>query len=160
MATITKNQFGLRTFGQSPQAHGNVTGLHYNLTTTAAGAVSDSNSTTAVASGDQVRVGKLFSGMKLIDILIIISNAWSASVTGKVGFVYVDGVDDTTVPQNDAYFVPAGQSLATAATLRKTATTAPVVLPKDAWLVLTTGGAAAAEASITDFIVFTDPVGA
>ena len=78
----------------------------------------------------------------------------TASVTGKIGFEYVDGVDSTAVPQDDDYFMVAGQSLATAARLRNATTNAAVTLPKDAWLILTTAGAANAKVSKLDFILF------
>ena len=48
----------------------------------------------------------------------------------------------------------AGQSLATAARLRNATTNAAVTLPKDAWLILTTAGAANAKVSKLDFILF------
>ena len=153
MATITKNQLGERTFGASLPVYGNLTGLRFNLTTDSTGAVTGSDSTTAVAAGDTVRVGIIPAGFTIYDLQVIISNAWSSSVTCKVGFAYVDGTDVTATPQDDDYFIPASQSLATAALVRKTATTAPVTLPKDAWLTVTTAGAAAAEASVTDFVV-------
>lgn len=132
--------------------YGNSTQLSYHLKSSATGVV-DSDKATAVAIGDVIRLGVLPAGMLLNDILAIISDAFSASVTCKVGFLYVDGVDSTAVPQNDAYFIPAAQALSSVAVVRKTATTAPVVLPKDAFLVLTTAGAAFAEAAQADFIV-------
>ena len=79
----------------------------------------------------------------------VTNSAMSASVTGKLGFAYDDGVDRTDVPQNDAYF-GTGYALSAAAVLRKTATTAPIRLPKGARLILTTGGAANAKASQID----------
>ena len=152
-ATITKNQLGERTFGASLPVYGNLTGLRYTLATDSTGAVSNSDSATAVASGDTVKIGIIPAGFTLIDLLATITTAWSASVTAKIGFAYVDGEDSTDVPQDDDFFVAAGQSLASAAIVRKTATTAPVTLPKDAWLILTTGGAANAKASLVNFVV-------
>lgn len=153
MATITKNQLGERTFGASLPVYGNLTGLRFTLETNSSGAVVGSDSTSAVASGDVVKIGIIPAGFTNLDLLAIITTAWTASVTAKLGFAYVDGVDVTAVPQDDAFFIAAGQSLATAAIVRKTATTAPVKLPKDAWLILTTAGAANAKASLTNFIV-------
>jgi hypothetical protein len=153
MATITKNQLGERMFGASLPVYGNLTGLRYTLETDATGAVSNSDSTTAVAISDVVKVGVIPAGFTILDLLATITTAWTASVTAKIGFAYVDGEDSTAVPQDDDFFVAAGQSLASAAIVRKTATTAPVTLPKDAWLIVTTAGAANAKASLTNFVV-------
>lgn len=152
-ATITKNQLGERQFGASLPVYGNLTALRYTLATNSSGAVIDSNSTSAIAQGDTVRIGIIPAGFTLYDLLATITTALSASVTCKIGFAYVDGEDSTAVPQDDDYFVPATQSLATAAIVRKTATTAPLTLPKDAWLTLTTDGAANAKASLVNFMV-------
>ena len=148
MAKITrKTSAQLQHGGAAP--YGNVTALYYQVATNATGAVIESDSTAAVASGDVIDLGPIPAGMRLDDVLITVSTAMSASVTGKLGFVYSDGVDRTDVPQNDAFF-GTGYALATAAVLRKTATTAPVRLPKEARLILTTGGAANAKASQID----------
>lgn len=76
----------------------------------------------------------------------------TASVTGNLGFEYVDGVASTAVPADAEYF---GAALALNATgrLRNATTKVPVVLPKDAWLVLTTGGAANAKAARVDVLL-------
>ena len=153
MATITKNQLGERQFGDSLPVYGNLTGLRYTLETGSSGEVSNRDSTTAVAIADVVKIGVIPAGFTILDLLATITTAWTASVTAKLGFAYVDGEDSTAVPQDDDFFIAAGQSLATAAIVRKTATTAPVTLPKDAWLILTTAGAANAKASLTNFIV-------
>jgi hypothetical protein len=153
MATVTKNQLGERQFGASLPVYGNLTELRYTLETNATGAVTDSDSASAVAIGDVVKIGIIPAGFTIIDLLATITTAWTASTTAKLGFAYVDGEDVTAVPQDDDFFIAAGQSLATAAIVRKTATTAPVTLPKDAWLILTTAGAANAKASLVNFIV-------
>ena len=148
MAKITrKTSAQLQHGGAAP--YGNVTALYYQVATNASGAVLESDSSAAVASGDVIDLGPIPAGLRLDDVLVTVSTAMSASVTGKLGFVYADGVDDARVPQNDAYFF-AATSLAAAALVRKTATTAPVVLPKEARLILTTGGAANAKASQID----------
>lgn len=147
MAKITRKTASLRQFGNVP--YGNLTALTYQVVTNASGAVLESDSTAAIASGDVIDLGPLPAGMRMDDVLITISTPMSASVTGKLGFIYADGVDDAKVPQNDAYF-GTGYALSAAALLRKTATTAPVVLAKEARLVLTTGGAANAKASQID----------
>ena len=157
MATITKSRAKLRQFGATP--YGNLSSLPFRVTTNASGAVSDSDSTSAVASGDKIDLGPLPAGMTLYDAVATISTAWTASVTGKLGFEYEDGVDDTSVPQDDDYFF-AATSLATAAIVRKTNTTAPVVLPKAARLILTTGGATNAKASQIDIFVVGELTGA
>ncbi|MDD2978132.1 hypothetical protein [Aquabacterium sp.] len=148
MAKITRKTASLPQYGGSVP-YGNLTALYYQVSTNTSGAVIESDSTAAVASGDVIDLGPIPAGMRLDDVLMTISTGMTASVTGKLGFVYSDGVDRTDVPQNDAFF-GAAYALATAAVLRKTATTAPVVLPKEARLVLTTGGAANAKASRID----------
>lgn len=152
MATITQKFNPRLNVGATPW--GNAHGLKYTLETNASGAAIGSDSTAAIASGDKVRIGVIPAGTLLLDSLAILSVAMTASVTGKIGFEYVDGVDSTSVPQDDDYFLAAGQSLATAARLRNATTNAAVTLPKDAWLILTTAGASNAKASKLDFIVF------
>ena len=148
MAKITRKTASQPQYGGfSP--YGNLTALYYQVATNATGAVIESDSTAAVASGDVIDLGPIPAGMRLDDVLITVSTAMSASVTGKLGFAYADGVDSTAVPQNDAYF-GTGYALSAAAVLRKTATTAPIRLPKEARLILTTGGAANAKASQID----------
>ena len=147
MAKITRNTASERQFGSAP--YGNLSAFYYQVTTNATGAVIESDSTAAVASGDVIDLGPIPAGIRLDDVLITVSTAMSASVTGKLGFAYADGVDSAKVPQNDAFF-GTGYSLSAAGVLRKTATTAPVVLPKEARLILTTGGAANAKASQID----------
>ena len=152
MATITQKFNPRLNVGATPW--GNTHGLKYTLETNAAGAVVNSNSAAAIAIGDKVRIGVIPAGTSLLDSLVILSVAAAASETSKIGFEYVDGVDSTAVPQDDDYFMVAGQSLATAARLRNATTNAAVTLPKDAWLILTTAGAANAKVSKLDFILF------
>jgi hypothetical protein len=143
MATIkrkrTPGQFG----GAVP--YGNTTVLAFTLATNATGAVIDSNSTAAVASGDVIELGSLPEGFRLDDAQVIVNTAMTAAVTGSLGFKYVDGVDSTDVPQDAAYFISGG-ALNAAGRLRATGTKL-VTLPKPAVLTLTTGGAANAKAS-------------
>lgn len=148
MAKITRKTASQPQYGGFAP-YGNLTALYYQVATNATGAVIESDSTAAVASGDVIDLGPIPAGMRLDDVLITVSTAMSAAVTGKLGFVYSDGVDRADVPQNDAFF-GTGYALSAAAVLRKTATTAPIRLPKDARLVLTTGGAANAKASQID----------
>ena len=149
MATITRKRNPLMFGGASP--FGNLTALSFAIATNASGAVIESNSTVAVASGDVIEIGLLPCGMRLDDAQVIITTAMSASVTGSLGFKYADGVDSTEVPQDAAYFISAG-ALSSAARLRANGTKL-VTLPKDAILTLTTGGAANAKASDIKIVV-------
>ena len=151
MATITKKKIlNQATFGGT--AYGNLTALAFNLTTNATGAFTDSDVATGIALGDVVRVGVLPAGMKLLDSQLIVSDAFTAAVTTSIGFAYVDGVDSAAVPQSATYF-GTGLSLAATGRLRNATTNAPVTLPKDAYVILTTAGAANAAAGVADVIV-------
>lgn len=145
MATITKNRSKLRQFGGFTP-YGNLSLLPFVVRTSAAGALIDSDSTAAIASGDKLDLGPLPEGFRLSDSIVTVTTGLSASVTGNLGFEYEDGVDSAEVPQNASYFGSA-LNINTAAVLRKVTTTAPVILPKPARLILTTGGAANAKAS-------------
>ncbi|NWK74110.1 hypothetical protein HYG93_07380 [Acinetobacter sp. SwsAc6] len=149
MATITRKRNPLMFGGAAP--FGNLTALAFTLATTAAGAVVDSNSTAAVASGDVIELGLLPGGMRLDDAQVIITTGMTESVTGSLGFKYADGVNSTEVPQDAAYFISAG-ALSSAVRLRANGTKL-VTLPKDAILTLTTGGAANAKASDIKVVV-------
>ena len=151
MATITKKKvLNQKQFGGVP--YGNKTVLDYNLTTNASGAFIDSDTSAAVASGDKVRLGVIPAGFKFYDSQLIVSDAFSASVTANIGFEYVDGVDSTTVPQSATHFASA-VALSSAARLRNATTNAPVTLPKDAYVILTTGGAANAVVGVADLFI-------
>lgn len=158
MATILKNQFRARQFG-GVTPYGNKTTLPFTLVTAANGSAVDSNSTSAIGSGDKVVLGVLPAGMCLQDFTARVSTAFTALVTGDFGFEYVDGVDDTAVPQNAAYF---GDNVAlnTAGVYRLATTTAPVILPKDAYLTLVTAGAANAKAARVDVFIEGELTGA
>lgn len=151
MATITVNQNPHNNVGKTAyQAHI----LQYTLITGAnGGAVNGSaNSIAAIASGDVVNLGVIPAGSLINDVCAVVSTAFTASVTGTLGFAYVDGVDSTEVPQDADYFFAAG-AINAAGIYRKTNTTAPVTLPKDAFLTLTTGGAANAKAARIDVML-------
>ena len=158
MATTKLKGLGINQFGGFTP-YGNVTTLRATLATNATGAAINSTSTSAIASGDKVHLQTLPAGMLLEDAQVIVSTAMSASVTGSLGFEYADGVDDAVVPQDAAYF---GTGLVLNATgrLRCTTAKAPVTLAKEAYLVLTTAGAANAKASRVDFIVHGERLGA
>lgn len=132
--------------------YGNTTTNKFTLETIATGAAKNSSSTAALAIGDEVILGVMDAGFRLDDSEIVISTGLTASVTGSLGFKYVDGVDSTSVPQDAAYF-GTGLALATAARLRNATTKAIVILPKPANLVLTIAGANNAKASYVDFVI-------
>ena len=148
MATVTLKQVQKRQFGGFTP-YGNLTTLRATLQTSATGGAIGADSSAAIATGDVVVLEKLPAGMVLEDAQVIVSTAMTASVTGSLGFIYADGVDSTDVPQSATYF---GSALVLNATgrLRCATTNAPVKLPKEAFLVLTTGGAANAKASQID----------
>jgi hypothetical protein len=151
MGTITKSDNDARVrLGSTP--YGNVASFVYILETNAAGAVIGSDTATAVQIGDVVRIGLLPAGFRLIDSHVIVNTALTADVTGDVGFQYADGVDDTEVPQQDDYF-GAALVLSSAARLRNVTANTTVVLPKPAWLIVTTAGAANVKASKVEVVV-------
>jgi hypothetical protein len=153
MATIQKKKLASELqFGGTP--YGNATTLPFNLTTNAAGAAVNSDTTTAIALGDKVRIGILPAGAILNDSSIIVSDAFTALVTANVGFEYVDGVDVAAVPQSATYFGSA-ITLHTLGRYRSVTTNAPVKLPKEAYLILTTAGAANASIGIADVLIQT-----
>lgn len=157
MATITKKTAYDRFLTGAP--YGDTVALEYRFETTAAGALVGGDSASAVAISDVVRIGKIPAGTRLMDSVGTISDAFVASSTYKLGFAYADGVDSTAVPQNDAYFAAAATALSSVAVQRKTTTTAPVTLPKDAYLILTNAGAAHSAAGILDVVIFGKVVG-
>ena len=151
MATITKKKvLNLKQFGGTP--YGNKTTLEFGLVTNAVGAFTDSDVATGIQSGDKIRLGVLPAGFRPDDSQVIVSDAFSASVTANIGFEYVDGVDSAAVPQNATYFGSA-VALSSAARLRNATTNAPVTLPKDAYLIVTTGGAANAVVGVADIFI-------
>ena len=117
------------------------------------------DATAAIADGDVVRLGKIPAGTNVRDHIAVISDAFTASSTYKMGFQYVDGVDVTAVPQDDDYFTAASTALSSVAVQRKTTTTAPLTLPKDAYLIVTNAGAAQAAAGIMDVTIFGRVIG-
>lgn len=150
MATVQIKTFQTRQFGGFTP-YGNVTSLAFGLKTDSTGAAIESDATGALKSGDVVVLGNLPEGMRLEDASMFVTTAMTASVTGKLGFRYADGVDSTEVPQDDAYFVGA-TTLATAARVRSSGSKL-VVLPKQAELILTIGGADNAKAGEVKVLV-------
>ncbi|MCK4786542.1 MAG: hypothetical protein KAV87_22475 [Desulfobacteraceae bacterium] len=152
MSTIKKNKINTaRRFGGAP--YGNLSSFKHNMTLNASGVVVDSDDDTALAIADKVQIGVLPAGMTLEDWHLIISDVFKAASACKIGFEYVDGVDDANVPQDDDYFFATATVLTAAAVLRKVVANPPVVLPKDAYIIWTHEGALADEASVVDFVV-------
>lgn len=157
MANVYKK--GIKDANQIGNApYGNLSVLHFDFQTNSSGVMSDSTLTTAVQSGDVVSIGILPKGMKLIDCVVYITDAFAGSTTADIGFKYVDGVDDTSVPQ-DADFFAAALSTASTGISRKTNIAKPVVLPKDAYLTLTVGGAAHSAVGVLDVAVIGESTG-
>lgn len=151
MATITKKKIlNQAQFGGVP--YGNKTVLNFNLTTNAVGAFVDSDVATGIALGDVVRLGVIPAGTRIYDSQVIVSDAFTALVTANLGFQYVDGVDSAAVPQSATYF---GSALVLNAVgrLRNVTTNAPITLPKDAYLIATTAGAANAVVGVADVMI-------
>lgn len=152
MATISKKKvLTERQFGGAP--FGNGSRLPFNFVTTAAGAYADGDSSAAVGIGDKVRIGVLQAGMRIDDALAIVSDAFTATSTAKLGFEYVDGVDDATVPQNDSYFFAALNLAAAGRYPAANTAVRPVTLPKDAYLILTNQVAAQNVVGVLDVVV-------
>lgn len=154
MATITKKltNDANKRLGATPW--GNVAAFTYKLETNSAGAVigSDASQSASTPSGSVIRVGVLPAGFKLADFKAAIATAMTSTITVDVGFAYVDGVDDSSVPQDADYFVAAGAT--TVGVLRQATTVPQVTLPKDAWLTVTTAVTANAKASSIELTVF------
>ena len=152
MPTVTKKS--LRHEVSHAGAFGNRWSQIYTFETNSSGIFVNSDLATAVQNGDVVRFGLLPAGIKFSDALVIISDAFATSTTYKLGFAYVDGVDSTAVPQDDDYFIVAGTASSSAArTPANNTAVRPLTLPKDAYLILTRGGAADSAAGIMDVIV-------
>lgn len=153
MTTINTNYMvQQQLMGGTP--FGNARNLPYHFETDSAGVIAGAGGdlATAIQSGDIVRLGILPKGMSMQDALVIRSDAFTASTTASIGFAYVDGVDVAAAAQDAAYFASALATDATGVT-RKTGVKAPITLPKDAYLILTIGGAAHASVGIMDVIV-------
>jgi hypothetical protein len=157
MTTVTKNFLPSKTsFDGVP--FGNVWEAKHHFETDSNGIMvangaADSDKATAIQNGDVVRLGILPAGLELQDALIIISDAFAGSTTGSIGFLYTDGVDDSTSPQDAAYFASA-LSTASTSVSRKTGVKAPQTLTKPAYLTLTVGGADHSAVGVMDVIVY------
>lgn len=150
MPTYTKNRLPVSRQFSAP--YGNVWADNFNYTTNASGVAADSNAAIATAVNDVVRIGMIEAGTVLHGAEAIISDAFTASTTADIGFLYVDGVDDAAVPQDAAYLFAALNTAATGRTNSNVAK-APVRLAKDAYVVLTRKGADDASVGILDMVV-------
>lgn len=150
MPTITRKVNPRLQVGATPW--GNAHGLQYPLLTAANGGVIGADSTAPIVAADKVRLGRIPAGSTLLDSLVVISTGMTATITGDLGFEYIDGVNSAAVPQDLQYF-GTGLALATPDRLRNATTKAPVTLPKDAWLTLTTAVATNVKASRLDVVL-------
>lgn len=150
MPTVTKNR--LPAARQFSAPYGNVWSDDFTYATNASGVAVDSNAAGATAVNDVVRIGLIEAGTILNGAEVIISDAFTASTTADIGFLYVDGVDDTAVPQDAAYFF-AAVSTASTARINSNTAKAPVRLAKDAYVVLTRKGANDASVGVLDLVV-------
>jgi hypothetical protein len=152
MVTVNKKFIGSQNrFGGTP--YGNATLHAFKLSGVAGGVLADTDKATAPVVGDVIRIGVLNAGLFIVDGKGIVSTAFTAATNCKVGFAYVDGVDDATVPQDDDYFHAALSLNAIGRTESNNNTVVPLTLPKDAYLILTWAGATNAAAGVLDYIV-------
>jgi hypothetical protein len=158
MADYTKRNPRGSRHGATP--YGNVVAYAYSMVTNASGVVQDTDATAALGTADTVKLGIIPAGTRLLDAVAQVSDGFTATSTAKIGFAYVDGVDDANVPQDADYFF-AALDLATAGITRKNNNAArPVTLPKDAYLVLDNDVAAQAAAGVLDITIIGEMVGA
>lgn len=159
MATITSKLVADRREGTAPFSKTYVESFQF-ITDSSGYFTNSDTPAAAVGNGDVVRLGVLPAGLELHSALLSIGDAFTASSTCKIGFAYVDGVDSTSVPQDDDYFIVAGAALSSVANIgSNNAAVSRVVLPKDAYLILTNAGAAQAAAGRADVIVYGKLVG-
>lgn len=158
MANVKVNAAGGQFGGFTP--YGNLTTLRYKLETGATGVPLDSNAAAALAINDVVRFQyPLPAGLLVEDVQLVVSDAFDASVTADVGFLYADGDDVTWAPQDaDGYF--AAQALSSLGRFRTSSSAKLFALPKDAHLVVTIKGAAVASAGRLEIIVNGERLGA
>ena len=157
MTTVIKKPMGGQFGGFTP--YGNLSTLRYSLETNASGIVQHSNAVAALAINDVVKFEyPLPVAFVAEDCQVIVSDHFGAGVTCDLGFAYADGVNNTNIPQDAAYF-GAGLALSAAARLRTTSSKALVSLPKPAYLVLTIKGANVAEAGKLDIVIHGERLG-
>lgn len=89
-----------------------------------------------VLNGDVLRICRLPAGARVDDFKLV-HDACGAGVTCKVGYEPVNPADGPSA--NDAYWIPASTSIASAGTQRSNAH--PVTFNFDVYVILTVGGA-------------------
>lgn len=153
MTNITRKQLAQQQqFGGTP--YGNLSVLSFNVTTNASGVWTNGDSASAPTTSDKLVIGTLPAGFALLDAQMVVSDAFTATATAKVGFEYVDGVDSTATPQDADYFT-AALALHTAGRYRAdNVAVKPVTLPKDAYLVLDWDVANNATSGVLDIHVY------
>lgn len=166
MAKILIKNPGPVEFGGTP--YGNVQVRPFVLQTSDKGVPVGANPVKVIEPGDTVALGALRAGMHLHTAIIIVSDPLGA-LSGRLGFAYADGKDDSVelaqregrphVPQDPDYFFTA-QSLAAAIRKETESTKAPVTLPKDAVLLWTNTSGTTAEAGRMDVLVYGEDRGA
>ncbi len=157
MTTVIQKPVGGQFGGFTP--YGNLSTLRYQLATNASGIPQNSSAVAALAINDVVKFEfPLPTSFVAEDCQVIVSDHFGAGVTADLGFTYADGVDDTAVPQDAAYF-GAGLALSAAARLRTTSSKALVSLPKPAYLTLTIKSANVAEAGKLDIVIHGERLG-
>lgn len=154
MANI--NKYGSSRTPTFTAAYGNATRLSYSLKTAANGALPNSDVAAPIGAGDVVRLGTLQAGLRLVDALMIVSVVLAG--TAKVGFAYIDGVDSVAVPQKDDYFSAALALAALGRTRLNNNASAPIILPKDAYLIVTPAAAQTAAGQL-DIVVEAEWIG-
>lgn len=152
MTTVTKKG-ATRPKQHGGAPYGNKTSFEFTFQTNASGIMTDSDQATAIVQTNVVRLGVLPAGFRIQDGKGIVSDAFTALTTAKVGFAYVDGVDDADVPQDDDYFAAALTTHTVGRYAASNNAVVPVTLPKDAYLILTVAGADHAAAGRLDYIV-------
>ena len=153
MGTTTSLLAGNAVQGNAPYSDSFVESFQF-ITNSSGQFVNSDKPSTDVADAEVIRLGKLPAGLELHSALLTVGDAFTASTSCKIGFAYVDGVDSSSVPQDDDYFILATASLASVGVIGSNNTAVSrVVLPKDAYLILTnaTLHAAAGRADVTVF---------
>ncbi len=153
MGTITRKKLASQLqYGGKPE--GNAAVLAFNVTTNSSGVWVDGDSASAPTASDKLVIGILPAGMQLQDALMIVSDAFTATATAKVGFEYVDGVDVTATPQDADYFTAALALNAVGRYRADNNAVAPVTLPKDAYLVMDWDVATNAAVGVLNVLVY------
>jgi hypothetical protein len=154
MSTVTKN--GIEQLKVHTAPYGNAWNNKYTFETNSSGVFVDSDKKTAVIQTDVVRLGLLPAGLEIHNSLSIVSDAFTALTTCKLGWQYADGVDVTATPQDDDYFSASVATNAVGRYLANNTAVRPVKLPKEAYLIITVEGANHAAVGVMDVIISGD----